>query len=299
MAQNGFVKDFFISYTSADKDWAEWIAWQLEDAGYTTIIQAWDFVRGNFVSAMNKAATDAERTIAVLSPDYWKSEFTEAEWTQAFGQDPTGKRGLLIPIRIRFVEPPNLLKPILYIDLFNCSLGEARKRLIKHVGASVDGSRVKPEEEPPFPGNAGGTVIQPKEKNTHKQLNLNYKLWQIDREDHFDHLANHIPLEYCLRRGQTLGFVAHGQSREWPESLRYKLVHLIWERTQAVKKSFPNDSLNQTQEVNLAQPEAFLWRLLGHQLGVNELARREILSQLQQAQVSYIFVRKVTPREMR
>ena len=37
------MKDFFISYNSADKGWAEWIAWQLEEAGYTTILQAWDF----------------------------------------------------------------------------------------------------------------------------------------------------------------------------------------------------------------------------------------------------------------
>jgi len=30
-----FMKDFFISYNSADRTWAEWIAWQLEEAGYT------------------------------------------------------------------------------------------------------------------------------------------------------------------------------------------------------------------------------------------------------------------------
>ena len=29
-------KDFFITYTSADKKWAEWIAWQLEEAQYST-----------------------------------------------------------------------------------------------------------------------------------------------------------------------------------------------------------------------------------------------------------------------
>ena len=96
-----------------------------------------------------------------------------------------------------------------------------------------------------------------------------------------------------------MGFVVHGSSQEWPESLRYKLVHLIWERTQAVKKSFPDDSLNQTQEVSLAQPEAFLWRLLGHQLNIIETERREIQSRLQQAQISYIFVRKLTRKEMK
>jgi hypothetical protein len=32
------MKDFFISYNKADKTWAEWIAWQLEEAEYTTVL---------------------------------------------------------------------------------------------------------------------------------------------------------------------------------------------------------------------------------------------------------------------
>ncbi len=36
-------KDFFISYNRADQRWAEWVAWHLEKAGCTTVIQAWDF----------------------------------------------------------------------------------------------------------------------------------------------------------------------------------------------------------------------------------------------------------------
>jgi TIR domain len=38
--------DFFISYTSADRAWAEWIAWQLEAEGYQVVVQAWDFTAG-------------------------------------------------------------------------------------------------------------------------------------------------------------------------------------------------------------------------------------------------------------
>jgi len=57
--------DFFISYNAADRAWAEWIAWQLEDSGYTTVLQAWDFRPGaNFVLAMQHVA-QAERTIAI------------------------------------------------------------------------------------------------------------------------------------------------------------------------------------------------------------------------------------------
>ncbi|MGZ3610292.1 MAG: toll/interleukin-1 receptor domain-containing protein, partial [Ktedonobacteraceae bacterium] len=72
-------KDFFISYNKADQRWAEWIAWQLEEAGYQTLLQAWDFLAGgNFVLDMNTAARKATRTIAVLSPDYLDSKFTRA-----------------------------------------------------------------------------------------------------------------------------------------------------------------------------------------------------------------------------
>jgi hypothetical protein len=42
--------DFFISYSQADRAWAEWITWQLEAAGYSVVIQAWDFAPGsNFI----------------------------------------------------------------------------------------------------------------------------------------------------------------------------------------------------------------------------------------------------------
>ena len=60
-------RDFFVYYNRADRGWAEWIAWQLEDAGYTTVLQAWDFVPGaNFVVEMDRAAQRSKRTIAVL-----------------------------------------------------------------------------------------------------------------------------------------------------------------------------------------------------------------------------------------
>jgi hypothetical protein len=39
---NSGGRDFFISYTQVNRSWAEWIAVQLEAAGYTTVLQAWD-----------------------------------------------------------------------------------------------------------------------------------------------------------------------------------------------------------------------------------------------------------------
>ena len=86
------MKDFFISYTSADRHWAEWIAWQLEEAKYSVDIQVWDFgTSKNFVAEMDRASKEAERTLAVLTPKYFESRFTLDEWTVAFlkGNFPT------------------------------------------------------------------------------------------------------------------------------------------------------------------------------------------------------------------
>jgi hypothetical protein len=33
------MKDFFVSFNSADKAWADWIAWTLEEAGYQVVYQ--------------------------------------------------------------------------------------------------------------------------------------------------------------------------------------------------------------------------------------------------------------------
>jgi hypothetical protein len=50
------MPDFFISYNKADREWAEWIAGQLEEAGYITKIQAWDIRPGSdFIAEMDKA----------------------------------------------------------------------------------------------------------------------------------------------------------------------------------------------------------------------------------------------------
>ena len=140
--------DFFISYTGADRAWAEWIAWQLEQAGYTTLIQAWDFQPGsNFVLEMDTASKTAVRTIAVLSPDYFNSGFTPSEWAAAFRHDPKGEQRLLVPVRVRACDVEGLLGQVVYIDLVGYDEPEARTRLL----AGVRHERAKPLVSPAFP----------------------------------------------------------------------------------------------------------------------------------------------------
>lgn len=127
-------KDFFVSYNCHDQKIAEWIAEILEAAGYTTAIQAWDFRPGrNFVLDMHAASRNTNRTIAVLSPNYLRSEFTQPEWAAAFVQDPTGMRRTLIPVRVEACELTGLLAAIGYVNLVGLTEVEMRQTLLAGV----------------------------------------------------------------------------------------------------------------------------------------------------------------------
>lgn len=132
--------DFFISYTGVNRPWAEWIAVQLEQAGYTTVVQAFDFAPGtDFVHQMQAAVLTAARMIAVLSPAYLASEFSESEWRSVFASDPSGELRRLVPVRVQPFTSAGLLQTRVHIDLVDVDENVARKRLLE--GVSEDRPR--------------------------------------------------------------------------------------------------------------------------------------------------------------
>lgn len=143
------MKDFFISYNKADRKWAEWIEAVLEAAGFSVVMQASDFRPGsNFVIEMHQAVSETKRTIAVLSPDYMNALYTQPEWAAAIGQDPTGSKRLLVPVRVRECKPTGLLALIVYIDLVAVT-DEAEAKVLLVDGVS------------PAPGEAGSRAFPP------------------------------------------------------------------------------------------------------------------------------------------
>ena len=142
------MKDFFISYNKHDKQWAEWIAWTLEEADYTVVIQAWDFrPGGNFALDMNKAVAETQTTIAVLSETFLQSDYTAPEWAAAFARDPRSTARKLIPVRVGECQPEGLLAQIVYVDLVGVTEVAAKELVL---GALKE--RAKPAQKPGFPG---------------------------------------------------------------------------------------------------------------------------------------------------
>ncbi|MEX5710287.1 toll/interleukin-1 receptor domain-containing protein [Parafrankia sp. FMc6] len=144
--------DFFVSYTQADRPWAEWIAWTLEEAGYQVLIQAWDLVPGsNWVTGMDEGVSRAARTIAVLSHAYTRSVYGAAEWRAAWASDPTGATRRLLVTRVENCPRPGLLGQVVSLDLYGVPQTTARTDLLRAAQLAVSGGRAKPATAPPFP----------------------------------------------------------------------------------------------------------------------------------------------------
>lgn len=152
------MKDFFISYTRVDEPWAVWVAWVLEEAGYSVEIQAWDFRPGsNFMLDVHRGMEGAQRLIAILTPDYVKSDYCKGEWAAGVAADPAGLERKVVPVRVVPCEPPGLLRAITYIDLVGLGDEEkVRKKLLE----GLKSRRMKPEKAPPYPG-ATQTRVSP------------------------------------------------------------------------------------------------------------------------------------------
>jgi tetratricopeptide (TPR) repeat protein len=143
--------DFFVSHAGSDRAWAEWVAWQLADAGFSVELDVWDWAAGqNFVTAMSDALDGSDRVVALFSAAYFdRSRYTTQEWTVAALHFP-GMANRLVPVRVEDVpaaEMPAVLRPLVFRDVFGVDAKQARQVLLE----AVAGPR-RPDDEPMFPG---------------------------------------------------------------------------------------------------------------------------------------------------
>lgn len=103
--------DFFISRAGADAEEALWIAKELRAAGYSTWLQDEDFrLIESIIESMN-VGSECQYTIAVMSPEYCQSKYTNQEWQAAhYG-------GKLIQVMHRKCDRPPLIAPFPYLTL--------------------------------------------------------------------------------------------------------------------------------------------------------------------------------------
>src|SRR3954452_11644824 len=142
---SGRGTDFFISHAGRDTAWAEWLAWQLQQAGYTVELDVWDWGPGeDFVARMSAALESADRVLAVCTEAYFASVFGGAELRAAFAYRMAAE-GRIVPVRVEPVALPPLYAPLIRLDLTGLDEAVAAARL----RARLAGGR--PASAPPFP----------------------------------------------------------------------------------------------------------------------------------------------------
>ena len=222
-------KDFFISYTAADRDWAEWLAWILEESGYATTIQAWDFTAGtDFILAMDLAAKECRQTLLVLSEDYLRSQFGAKEWATALADDPVGRKRNIIPVRVRPCNLEGLLKTIVYIDCLGLSAVDAKSKLLNALRP-----RMKPSKAPAFPGGASTPTRRDSAvpfpglapSRSHRIMNSDFIREHL--LDEYKHLnpSSLVDLDQCAYLFQS--FIAEAEWNASPQLLRRVAGHVI------------------------------------------------------------------------
>ncbi|MGY1680356.1 toll/interleukin-1 receptor domain-containing protein [Geodermatophilus sp. SYSU D01176] len=77
---SGRGTDFLISHAGRDTAWAEWLAWQLQQAGYSVELDVWDGAPGeDFVACISAAPERADRMLAVCTEAHFRSVFGGVE----------------------------------------------------------------------------------------------------------------------------------------------------------------------------------------------------------------------------
>jgi len=127
------MKHFYISYHISDLDWAEWVAKQLEEVGYSISLQSWDSSKpGNYLKDLKYNATFANGVIILMSPDYFDILPSIDEWISLLLSLSEDKDFNMIAIRVQECSLYALLpESIFFLDIVGLNKTNAKKNLIK------------------------------------------------------------------------------------------------------------------------------------------------------------------------
>ncbi len=96
---SGRGTDFFISHAGRDTAWAEWLAWQLQQAGYTVELDVWDWAPGeDFVARMQQALEAVRVDTRYVSRTYRRPDSADRNWKATAVIDAPATRRLAVAV---------------------------------------------------------------------------------------------------------------------------------------------------------------------------------------------------------
>jgi hypothetical protein len=124
------VADIFVSYTSQDRQWADWIELELEALGHLPHVHDWELSAGGDIMAwMDQRHDDADHVLCIISETYLKKPYSTLERQAARWASITKRPNFVWPVFIEPCETPTLLATLKRCDLYGLSEQDARARL--------------------------------------------------------------------------------------------------------------------------------------------------------------------------
>ena len=103
------MADIFISYTASDRDWAFWIAKELEALGNIPHVHEWEVERGADIYAwMEQRHDTADHVLCVVSDDYLKAPYSTLERNAALWQAASKRPGFVLLVVVKPCKLPTL-----------------------------------------------------------------------------------------------------------------------------------------------------------------------------------------------
>lgn len=142
------MADIFVSYSSADSDWAKWIAQQLEALGHVPHVHEWEISGGgNIMMWMEERLKKADHVLCVISRAYLAAPYSSWERQAAQWAAATNRSNFALPVFVEDCEASMLFSITKRCDLHGVSGEDACLRL-----ASFMTPAAKPAAPVPFPG---------------------------------------------------------------------------------------------------------------------------------------------------
>src|SRR5580692_3947234 len=125
----GLMADYFISYTSSDRDWAQWIGKELEALAHTPHIHEWEIKGGEDIYAWMEARHDAaDHVLCVVSDEYLKAPYSTLERNAALWQAAKKRTSFVLFVVVKPCRLPTLIDHIRRCELYGVPEEAARTR---------------------------------------------------------------------------------------------------------------------------------------------------------------------------
>jgi tetratricopeptide (TPR) repeat protein len=129
------MADIFISYTASDREWAFWIAKELEALGQTPHIHEWEIKGGDDIYGwMEERHAAADHVLCVVSDEYLRAPYSTLERNAALWRAMSNRPGFVLFVAVKPCRLPTLSDHIRRCELYGVPEEAARVRFREFMG---------------------------------------------------------------------------------------------------------------------------------------------------------------------